>query len=109
MAGTPRLWFTVLAGPLAWLAFLQLSYGLAAWPCAPRRAAILATAAGALLVALGGAWVARRASVALAVATTDRGAQRARFMAVLGLGLSLLFALVIVAGSIPAIVLRPCD
>src|SRR5690348_18126750 len=100
---TAALWFSVLVGPLVWLAALEIALALTAWPCVPRRTAVLITVAAALLIALAGTFTGRRAR---ARATgTDLASERARFLATLGTWISLLFALAIVTASVPALVL----
>ena len=103
MTSKRALWFAVVIGPLAWLLYLEIAYALVATACASQRAAVLNAIAGAaVLLASTGAVVGRRA-------LTTEAVHRARFMATLGIGMSLLFALVIAAGAIPTVVLSPCD
>jgi hypothetical protein len=105
-----RLWTALLAGPLAWLAMLEADYALAGWACTRGRHAVLhVVTAAALSLALGGgamAWTAwrRRRDEAEPLPTAAR-----RFIALMGLGLSAAFAVAIVAGAIPPLILHDCD
>jgi hypothetical protein len=107
------LWTGILAGPVAWALDLTVSYALVTWTCSSQRQEVLhVMAAGALAMVFLGALVSWRALQHTAAdASTDGGQprQRARFMALLGLTSSALFALAIVAGAIPAWVLDACQ
>jgi hypothetical protein len=100
------LWYAILIGPVAWLVYLEMTYALAA-NCASRRAGLMLGITVAALIAATGGLVGGRA-----VSTLDAGPEhdraRARFMALLGLAMSLLFAVAIVAGVIPTVILLPC-
>jgi uncharacterized protein YjeT (DUF2065 family) len=106
------LWTSVLAGPAAWGFDLETSYALVHWTCDTRRIGMLhgITLATLVVTGLGGtmAWQAWRRSLDTNVGTSDERA-RAQFMALLGLGSSLLFATAIVAGSIPRWMLDACQ
>ena len=107
------LWTGILAGPVAWALDLSISYALVKWTCASQRQAVLhATTSAALVVVAGGAVLSFIPLQRTAEDTpTDGGdpRQRARFMAILGLAASALFALAIVAGAIPRWVLDACQ
>lgn len=98
------LWLGMLAGPVAWALQLQATYSLAPTACTVESKLFLhLVSLGCLLLALGGAALARH---------LGKGAcaeSRERFMAVSGVVLSLGFALVIVALEVPNWVLRVCD
>jgi hypothetical protein len=107
------LWTGIFAGPVAWAADLLASYALVHVACARRNVAILdATTIAALIIVAGGAVT---SSLALRATSDDdatdggRPRDRARFMAVLGLLISGLFALQILAGAIPQRVLDACQ
>jgi hypothetical protein len=112
-AGPWALWAGVLAGPLATLTQLQANYALVPWACGAGRvwalhlvaflALVVSVAAGLLswrnLRRAGGGW-------------DDEGAgvvPRSRFMAVVGLLISALAALVVIAQWIPIFVHDPCQ
>jgi hypothetical protein len=96
-----RLGGALFLAPLAWFAQLQLSYALVPWVCG-RRAVLWALAAIVVGAAAGGVALAWRAA---GVAVVERPRH---FLALTGLGLSLLFFLVIVSTTIPTFILRPC-
>jgi hypothetical protein len=107
------LWAGILAGPAAWALDLSISYAMVKWTCTSQREALLhAITPAALLLVAGGAAVSFMALQHTSGDTpTDGGQprQRARFMAILGLTSSALFALTILAGAIPRWVLDACQ
>jgi hypothetical protein len=105
------LWSGVLAGPVAWAADLTASYALVRWICSSRQFALLhLITLLAILVTLGGAWIAWLAFQHSEGSFDDDrwSVQRARFMAVLGLSSSALFLLAILASEMPRWVLDAC-
>ena len=108
------LWAGILAGPFAWALDLGASYALASWMCPAggEETLMLLPAAAMAIVAAGAAvsWMALRHTPAQG-GHKDGGLsrQRARFMAILGLALSALFAVTLVAGALPVWVLDACD
>jgi hypothetical protein len=106
-------WAGVFAGPLAWFASQQASYALVPWAChgGPLLAIHLTNLVALAVVTLAGAlawreW--RRAGNGL----SDEGAPpegRARFLGLMGLTLSGLFGMVILAQTIGAFVFGPCQ
>jgi hypothetical protein len=112
-AGPLALWAGVLAGPIATLTQLQANYTLVLWACGSGREwplhlvsllALAVTAAGGLLSWRN--W--RRAGASF----EDGGAgvaARSRFMAAVGIMISALTALVVVAQWIAVFVYGPCD
>lgn len=107
------LWTGILAGPVAWALDLGISYALVKWSCSTGRDLVLHLITPlALALVAGGAvvsWFALQRVTG--VEPTDGGEprQRAKFMAILGLASSALFALTIVAGAIPRWVLNACQ
>ena len=107
------IWAGVFAGPLAWFASQQASYALVPWAChgGPLLAIHLTNLVALAVVALAGAlawrdW--RRAGNDV----SDEGAPpegRARFLGLVGLTLSGLFGLVILAQTIGAFFFGPCQ
>ena len=109
------LWFGLLAGPLAWAAFLQTNYILSYVACEQRHTWMLhLSAAVALALIAAGAlssWVAAPQQAREDTPSTDAAEAtvlRARFMATGGVILCAWFALVILATEIPALLLHPC-
>ena len=108
---SPR-WTTALVGPLAWLVFLVADYALAPWACGrssgrPVLGAVAALALATALVASVVAWRRWNAVGRLEPDDAPPGG-RAAFLAITGLGINVLFALAILAGSMPLLVLTPC-
>ena len=113
-AGAAALWFGVLAPPFAALCQLQTNYALVLWACGgPGRVwALHAVTLAALLVALFAGWVACRKWRAAGAGWEDEGGgpvARGRFMAAVGMLVSSLSALVMVAMWIPVFVYGPCQ
>jgi hypothetical protein len=106
------LWTGILAGPMAWASNLMASYAVVKRVCHTSNYTILPLITAASLVMVIGAaaisWTALRRTTTDVPTDGGRPRQRARFMAVLGLALSGLFALQILAGAIPHWVLDAC-
>jgi hypothetical protein len=107
------LWFSVLAGPLAWALTEQLSYMLTPTACWTGRQVILyLVPLTTLLIVLAGALIARRPVKGEPEGSTEKGLpedSRVRFMALAGFWLCVSFALAILAQAVPTLVLRVCD
>jgi len=109
--GIGALWIGVLAGPVAWALDLTVSYAIVQWTCGggPRFVLHLITVASLAIIG-GGAYAAWRA-LGSGPAVADDGhfpEERGRFMALLGLVTCALFALVVIAGAIPRLILDAC-
>ncbi len=106
-------WAGVLAGPLAFLLNLQVSYMLVPWACATgAQGTLYFVAAGALLLSgLGGltSWRVWQRRGREWPGDEAGAVPRSRLLAVLGLLTSVLFALVIVAQGIPTFILSACQ
>ena len=113
------LWAAVFAGPVAWLTNVSVNSALAPVACAHRSMALLNLVAALAFAATVAGWViswfALRQSPEAAAKANDEATEddsshgRRRFMALLGLGVALLFAVQIVAGAFPQWVLDACD
>jgi hypothetical protein len=107
------LWIGVLTGPIAWACDLLIRYALVHWSCGAQHTGVLKLISlVTLLLVIGGGIVAGRALGRTPPRVpTDGGnpASRARFMAMLGVLTSVLFAVVVVAGAVPQWVLDACD
>jgi hypothetical protein len=107
------LWTGILAGPVAWAFDLMASYAVVKWVCHTQRYAVLPLITiASLVIVIAAALISWAALIRTTTdVPTDGGQprQRARFMAVLGLSSSALFALQIVAGAIPHWVLDACQ
>lgn len=107
------LWTGILGGPIAWAFDLMASYAVVNWVCHTSNHAVLPLiTAASLTMVIGAAAISWSALTRTTDAVpTDGGQprQRARFMAILGLASSALFALQIVAGAIPHWMLDACQ
>lgn len=107
------LWAGILAGPIAWAFDLMSSYALVKWVCHTGNHAVLPlmTILSLAIVGAGAAlsWAALAHTASDVPTDGGKPRQRARFMAVLGLATSALFALQILAGAIPHWVLDACQ
>ncbi|HYE15510.1 MAG TPA: hypothetical protein VD968_13790 [Pyrinomonadaceae bacterium] len=112
-AGALALWAGVLAGPTATLVQLQTNYALVLWACgAGREWALHLVALLALLVAVGAGLLSLRNWRLAGGDWEDGGAgvmPRSRFMAAVGMFVSLHSALITIAQWIPIFVYGPCD
>jgi hypothetical protein len=112
-AGPWSLWAGLLAGPLATLTQLQANYALVLWACGAGRVWPLHLVASlALAVAVWAGLLSRRNLRRAGGGWDDEGAgvvPRSRFMAVVGLLMSVLAALVVVAQWIPIFLHDPCQ
>ncbi|HVL66508.1 MAG TPA: hypothetical protein VM364_04510 [Vicinamibacterales bacterium] len=105
------LWSGVLLAPIAWALNLSVNYGLATFACSgPWAAALHVSALVALALSVAGGLIAWRLWTTLARVPDDEGtrAARSRFMAAGGLGLSVLFGVLIVAQWLPTLFIEPC-
>jgi hypothetical protein len=111
--GIGWLWFGILAGPLAFLFNLQLSYMLVQPVCATARYFVLhlVPVGSLLLTASGGvsAWRNWRRTGQAESSKAGGVLPRSRFMAGVGLLTSGLFIVVIVAQWLPNFLLSPCQ
>jgi hypothetical protein len=110
--GLARLWFAVLCGPAAWAVNQLVGYALVKPLCAAGSGvALTAVATGALVVTAAGAWVAWSELERLRDADPKGGRQedRSQLMAIAGLALNLLLALLILTAAIPPFLLSPCE
>lgn len=112
-AGPGRLWAGVLVGPLATLVQLQTNYALVLWACgAGRTWALHLVALAALLLCAAAGLLSLRNWRKTGAGWEDEGAgvlPRSRFMSVVGMFVSLMSALVVVAQWIAVFVYNPCQ
>jgi hypothetical protein len=111
--GISTLWAGILAGPVAWALDLTLSYSLVQWTCGGGHPIVLhVISLFAVAITAGGAFASWRALHSVPEGAPDDGSQpeqRGRFMALLGLSMSALFGLVVIAAAIPRWVLDACQ
>jgi hypothetical protein len=103
-----------ITAPLAWLVFLQAEYALVPWAChhgARHHPVLLAIAAATFLIASGSALLGWREWRLAGRRPADEPppAGRAAFMALTGIGISLLFMLLILASSAGFAIFTSCD
>jgi hypothetical protein len=107
------LWIGILAGPIVWLMSFQANFTLAPWACEfNSKAALFLVTLLALLLVAGSGLLAWREWAALGKALPGdaQGAVgRTRVMALGGVLTSSMFFLVILAQSIPELLLGACE
>ena len=118
MAGSRTRWASrcygrrILAGPIAWAIDLTASYAIVKWTCSSQHTMVLhlITLGALLLIAAGAAasFSALQRTPEQAIDNGPRPFDRGRFMAHLGLLLSAMFAVVVIANAIPRLVLDAC-
>lgn len=112
-AGLAALLAGLFAGPLAWGLALQLNYSLVKWACLGGWPSVLSLFSGvALLLVAGGFWLSWRAWQALRGSADLKGGRvtdRSYFLAISGLGLNALFALLILTSVALPFIVRPCQ
>jgi hypothetical protein len=109
MADEKRLLSGIFAGPIAFALVFELKYALVDYVCRNRAQWLfwIFFALGLLICAYGAWQGARRAP--LPVGAHGVRPDRARFMSLGGLALSIAFAVFIVALMVPDLFLRPCQ
>jgi hypothetical protein len=107
------LWTGILAGPMAWALDLTASYAAVKPVCRTQSGGILPliTFVCLAMVTSGAAisWIALQRTAGDVATDGGQPRQRARFMAILGLTSSALFALQILASAIPWAVIDACQ
>jgi uncharacterized membrane protein YhaH (DUF805 family) len=107
------LWIPVLAGPVAWALTQQVSFMLAPTACWSRSHFLLfmPPLCTLLLLAAAAAFAHNRWKREPAGSTEKGGlrASRSRFMAQFGFWSCVGFAVVIVANTVPNVILKVCD
>lgn len=102
-----------LLPPFAWLLDLQVSYAMVKWACEnDRRDLVLLMPLGSLALLAFGAWLSwSRWTMLRGTAEPDGGGieDRSYFLAVAGLGMSAVFALLILTSLAPRYFLSPCE
>ncbi|MEO7336514.1 MAG: hypothetical protein ABIV63_08030 [Caldimonas sp.] len=125
--GAFALWFPILAGPLVWSLQLFATFSLTAHACYPHdvpldvpswsgtRPVMTALVSAALLVAVASGWTAwrcfrstREEKPGPAHRVLEGGDGRTRFIAVVGLMTSALFAVAVAFAAIDLVVLSGC-
>ncbi len=102
----------IYAGPTAWLVDTQANYALVPWVCAHQVQIIPVVALAMAAVSLLGGFLSWRGYVTAAPTPEpdSTGAGRPhRFVALIGVGMSLLFAVIIVLHGAAAFVFHGCE
>jgi RsiW-degrading membrane proteinase PrsW (M82 family) len=110
-AGIGELWAGVLVGPTAMLMQLEINYALVPWACGTGHTWPLhVVSLFALVVTVAAGFLAYRIWRRVPTGEDSGGAlARSRFMAAVGVLISLLMALVIVAQWLPVFFHSPCE
>jgi hypothetical protein len=112
MSGLMAIAAIVLA-PFAWLLDMQISYAMVKWACEnDRRELLLLMPLGSLTlvgVAAVMSWSTLKRVGDNAVEDGGHQEDRSYFLAVAGIGMSALFALLILTSVVPRYVLSPCE
>lgn len=111
-ASVAALWWGILVGPAAWSLDQGISYAVDQHACSTGHFYLLhLISAVGFFLAMTGALVASRQLALVRDGHDDGGSPRDRswFMAWLGILMSSVFALTIVALAVTKIVLSPCD
>jgi hypothetical protein len=108
--GIPLYWAGVAVGPAAWAANLQLIYAIGPHACPGPNSATIVLSIVMAIMAASGALISWRAISREAVAegTEAQGGRARKFMAWLGVGSGLIFALVILNQLAAALMIDPC-
>lgn len=103
----------VLLPPFAWLMDLEISYAIVKWTCEhDRRFLVMLIPLGSLSITAAAAWMSWSSWVKLrAVASAEGGhiEDRSYFLAIAGLFMSAVFAILIIASMAPRFLLSPCE
>ena len=107
------LWTGILAGPIVWLLSFVANFALAPWACIfQAKLALYIVSLIALILSVGSGAVAWTQWGQLGRKWPDEGGSvvcRSRGLAVAGVLLSAMFCLVIIAQSVPEIILEACQ
>ena len=107
------LWAGVFAGPVAWFLQQQLNYAVATWVCSFAGQLTLHLGSLAfLLLALGGGLISWRYWQQAGGQWPDEAGgvvSRHRFLSALGILMSSLFSLIVIAQWLPTLFYHPCQ
>jgi len=110
---TFALWAGVLTAPIVWLCTFQARFAWVPWACTFQAKLVLFLIALLGLLLNGGAaliaWREWKAIGAVVPGEEGGALPRSRFMAISGIAFSAAFSLVIVAQTIPELILGSCE
>ena len=99
----------IFAGPIAWLVSTQVNYSLTPWSCAHQLRIVPLVALALAAASLVGGWVSWRAlRNGLGAAEPPDGGRPRDFLALVGVGMSLIFAAVILLHGTAGLMLDGC-
>ena len=110
--GALLLWFAVMSGPVAWALDQLISYSLVKPVCAAGNKNLLTMISlAALLLVVAGTWAGAYCVRRLPNAELEGGRRtdRSYFMALVGIALNALIAILILTAAVPRFVLSPCE
>ncbi len=111
--GLVKLLAGLFIGPAVWLTNLQVNYSLVKWACASGHADLLPLISGvALALVAGGFMLSWRCFSRVRADADPRGARvvdRSYFLAVAGLSLNAIFALLIATSGALHFIVSPCE
>jgi hypothetical protein len=106
------LWISILLGPIAWFLNFQIIYGFAAVACKTGKLRMFVSCGITLAIVLIGLilsiWLLGVSRHSEPDELNQRLANRARFMAAVGLLSNIMFALVVIAQIIASVMVDPC-
>ncbi len=106
------LWISILLGPIAWFLNFQIIYGFAAVACKTGKLRMFVSCGVTLAIVLLGLilsiWLLMTSRHSEPDELTQRLANRAHFMAAVGLLTNIMFSLVIIAQIIASVMVDPC-
>lgn len=100
------------AGPVAWMVSTQANYSLVPWECAHQVRVVAILGFSLALVSLAGGFLSWRAwsMASRAPASAEgQGGQPRRFLALIGMAMALLFAIVIALHGTAGLVFHGCE
>jgi hypothetical protein len=107
------LWASILTGPIAWLISFEINFAMVPWACVDqRKIALYIVSLIALVISAGSGVLAWSQWKQLGSELPGEGGgaiPRSRIMALSGMLLSGMFCLVIIAQSIPELMLGACE
>ena len=103
-------WIGVFLAPAAFFTHLQLNYVVVPWSCTThRRIWVHVVSLIAVALALAGTWAAVRVHRRTTDASGSSAIPRTRFLGVVGLLMSGVFSLLLVAQLVAGLVISPCQ
>jgi hypothetical protein len=102
----------IFAGPIAWLVDTQANYALVPWICAHQIQLVPVVALVMALVSLGGGFLSWRGYASAAptpLPDSSGGGRPHRFLALIGVAMALLFAIVILIHAAAGLIFHGCE